>query len=161
PPHVWGALHVPQLSMKPPQVSPAGPQVKPCSWHVFGTHTATPHLLGPPPPQVSPALSQLPQSCVLPQPSVCVPHSAPRSAHVTWQLFVLFPPLPTKSPDPLADLPEFAPPVPEPLGPLALLRRLFSALLLQEQPPAFTMPAAQSAPKIQYLRMVERLNKTF
>src|SRR6185436_6983797 len=74
PPHVWGAVHAPQLAMRPPQPSAAGPQVAPSAAHVVGTHAPpsgavvddpSPHLLGPPPPQNWGA-TQVPQSAMRP-----------------------------------------------------------------------------------------------
>jgi hypothetical protein len=50
PPHVAGAVHVPQSSV-PPHVSEMLPQFFPWSAQLFGVHGVSPHLLGPPPPQ--------------------------------------------------------------------------------------------------------------
>src|SRR5438067_1539279 len=72
PPHVSGALHLPQLSAFP-QPSPAGPHVKPRLPQVAGVQVLVPHLPGPPPPHVSVPMHG-PQSRGPPQPSPAGPH---------------------------------------------------------------------------------------
>jgi hypothetical protein len=39
PPHDWGSVQVPQLSV-PLHPSPAGPQLMPCCWQVMGEHAS-------------------------------------------------------------------------------------------------------------------------
>jgi hypothetical protein len=78
PPHVAGAVHVPQLIVLP-QPSPTGPQLTavppgPTLLQVFGTHAGAPHWFAvPPPPQVEPE-GHVVQLIVPPHPSLCVPH---------------------------------------------------------------------------------------
>jgi hypothetical protein len=52
PPHVSGAVHVPQLSVFP-QPSETVPQFKLSVRHVFGTQIPVPHLFAPPTPHMS------------------------------------------------------------------------------------------------------------
>src|SRR5262245_57859302 len=80
PPHVCGAVHVPQ-SISVPQPSFCCPHEALSCAQVSGVHGALPHLLGPPPPQKSGAV-QLPQSTRFPHPSDCLPQSTPSSAQV-------------------------------------------------------------------------------
>jgi hypothetical protein len=80
PPQVWGAGHVPHW-MSPPQQSLAGPQSSPRSTQVIGVHSRDPHWPGgtathpAPNPHAAGPAGQVPQSRVLPQPSLQVPHT--------------------------------------------------------------------------------------
>lgn len=80
PPHVSGALHVPQSSTLP-QPSETWPQLAPSFSQVVGVQAVVPHLFAPSPPQKSP-VSQLPQSITKLQPSGIEPHSAPKLEQV-------------------------------------------------------------------------------
>jgi len=82
PPHVCGALHVPQLSV-PPQPSGIDPQFLPCAAHVVGVHGRVQVLFV----QTWP-LGQEPQLRVPPQPLPIEPqlpvmHTAGTQAAVT------------------------------------------------------------------------------
>src|SRR5436190_449555 len=72
PPHVAGAVQLPQLVVRPPQPSGCGPHVPGKSVHVFFVHAGAPppHTLGvPPAPQLAGAV-HVPQLAVSPpQPS--------------------------------------------------------------------------------------------
>ena len=72
-----GAEQLPQLAVSPPQPSLTGPQFAPQSAQVFLTQATlpAPQTFGPPPPQISPALVQLPQLTRAPQPSATGPQS--------------------------------------------------------------------------------------
>jgi hypothetical protein len=88
PPHVSGAVQVPQLSV-PPQPSACVPHVAPSSVHVFGVQVcAAPQTLGvPPPPQLSSPVHVPQLAIVPPQPSPAGPQliavpPGPAFAHV-------------------------------------------------------------------------------
>jgi hypothetical protein len=80
PPHVWGAVHIPQWSM-PPQPSDASPQSRPSDAHVFGVHGPAPHWLGAAAPHTCVG-GHMPHMSVCPQPSDVVPQLAPCAAQV-------------------------------------------------------------------------------
>ena len=92
PPHVSGAVHVPQLR-ESPHLSPAGPQLIFCDAHVSGTQSPPssppsggmnplPHTLGLPPAPHFKGDVQVPQESVPPQPSPAGPQLKPRSTQV-------------------------------------------------------------------------------
>jgi len=79
PPHVLGAVHVPQSSV-PPHPSGMVPQLAPSAAHVLGVQ---PHVYGVvPPPHVSGKTHGSPQSSAVPHPSSGLPHVAPSWPHV-------------------------------------------------------------------------------
>jgi hypothetical protein len=84
PPHVSGAVQLPQLTVRPPHPSDCAPHVPGKSAHVFGVHRGgpPPHTLGvPPPPHVAGAV-HVPQLGVSPpHPSLCTPHDPGYDAH--------------------------------------------------------------------------------
>jgi hypothetical protein len=83
PPHIAGAVQLPQWS-RFPQPSPTGPQFAAACVQVRGTQgvLGTPQVFAaPPPPHVAGAL-QLPHMMMLPQPSAIGPQVAPADMHV-------------------------------------------------------------------------------
>ena len=87
PPHVWGAVQLPQLSV-PPQPLAAEPQSLPSAAQVAGVQ---PHTFAmPPPPQFWGAV-QVPQLRVAPHASATVPQFLPSAAQLvgTQQVCVL------------------------------------------------------------------------
>jgi hypothetical protein len=63
---------LPQLMAGPPHPVGAWPQTHPAGQAVFGMHTPQ-TLVVPPPPQVSPAVVQVPHWSVTPHPSLMAP----------------------------------------------------------------------------------------
>src|SRR5439155_8086029 len=81
PPHVMGAVHMPQ-SIVLPQPSETGPQFFCCAAHVVGMQGCAPQTLATPSPPQNLPVGHMPQSTVPPQPSGIEPQFLPSVTHL-------------------------------------------------------------------------------